>query len=215
MEHLRKIDSAPEHQKLNWSNIDIAKRWKFNRTVDTGSCCSECPCGKKGIRYLLYIKNRLTGRQTFVGSKCITIFEEKLRVVLKVALRIMENGLEGTYKGLSVGCKGRLKMKFEISAHCGLVKHRNELRTFLTYIPLYKPDLRWEIQVFPPFGDRAESERYAEEKELVEGEKYQMRLSLREWIMAGYGQGFSLYIISVKEKRLDLNSIFDNEAEED
>ena len=206
MEYLKDQDPASEREKRHWTNLDIARRWKFVRSEDTGECDHDCPCGKKGIRYLLYIQNLYNTRiEVFVGSKCITIFEEGLQEVLKVALRLVQYGLYGTYKGITnTTSGGRKKMRFQIDGKSGLVKHKDKFQLFLNFVPVYKAGRHWEIAVLPPLGNSIESEDYADGMNLSTDGKYRIKLAMKEWYWESKGiSGFSLYIISMEKLDLD------------
>ena len=42
----------------------IYNEWIFGHTEDSGEAGSDCPCGKTGIRYICYIRNKITRKQT-------------------------------------------------------------------------------------------------------------------------------------------------------
>ena len=56
-------------------------------------------CGKTGIRYLCYIKNNITRKQTFGGTNCVEFFDEDIKEVLQLTLVLISTGITGKYKG--------------------------------------------------------------------------------------------------------------------
>ena len=185
MGHLREL-GGPDDENLD--NFNVARKWKFTRTHDNGEPTEECPCGKKGIRYLMYIKHEETGNETFVGSECVKIFEERLQNVMKVALTLMQTGLKGTFKGVTEGASP--KLRFQINANHGLVKNIADFKVYFNHVPVCQSSQKWECRVFPP--KRARSVNYS--TGLTKEQKYNLKLKLSRWTQ-GYGTGFSLDII--------------------
>ena len=60
---------------------------------DSGEAGSDCPCGKTGIRYLCYIRNKLTRKQTFVGTSSVEFFDEDMKEVLQITLGLISTGI--------------------------------------------------------------------------------------------------------------------------
>eukprot|EP00111_Clytia_hemisphaerica_P021417 TCONS_00063029-protein len=142
--------------------------------------------------------------EEFVGSKCIKTFEEELQEVLKVALRLVEHGLNGTYKGIANNLAGKRKMRFQIDGNNVLVKHKDKFKRFLNFVPVYQAGRNWET-VLPPFGNSIESQDYAKKK-LRQDMQYKIKLGMRQWRMKGKTEktGFSLYITSIMEEILKI-----------
>ena len=53
-------------------DYSVAKKW-FLTNIFYDDCGANCPCGQP-IKEICYIKNRLNGRETFVGNVCIKKF---------------------------------------------------------------------------------------------------------------------------------------------
>eukprot|EP00112_Aurelia_sp_Birch-Aquarium-sp1_P005659 Seg1644.8 transcript_id=Seg1644.8/GoldUCD/mRNA.D3Y31 product="hypothetical protein" protein_id=Seg1644.8/GoldUCD/D3Y31 len=201
MQHLRSFEDANGTDK---SVLELVQSWKFIRSEDTGEAESVCPCGKVGIRYLMFIEHKVSHQETHVGSECIKIFEEKLQKVMQVADRLLRTGLKGTFKGVTKGVKNP-KLRFQINSQHGLVK---EIDNFSLYfdrekIPVFhktrSKNKHWECAIFPGNFPAVSSSSYAEEAELVDGNSYELKLSLKRWA-ARDGEGFSLYIITLERK---------------
>eukprot|EP00112_Aurelia_sp_Birch-Aquarium-sp1_P013936 Seg2980.3 transcript_id=Seg2980.3/GoldUCD/mRNA.D3Y31 product="hypothetical protein" protein_id=Seg2980.3/GoldUCD/D3Y31 len=200
--HLRSFEDGNGAGK---SVPKLVQSWKFIRTEDTSKAESACPCGRVGIRYLMFIEHKVTGQETHVGSDCIKIFEDKLQKVMQVADRLLRTGLKGTFKGVTKGVKNP-KLRFQINAQHGLVK---EIDNFSLYfdrekIPVFQntrsQDEHWECAIFPSNFPDVSSSSYAEEAGLVNGNSYHLNLSLERWAGgAGNGEGFSLYITTIEE----------------
>ena len=197
MQHLRLFEKA------NGAGKGVAKlvqSWKFIRSEDTGEAESECPCGKNGLRYLMFIKHKVTDEETHVGSDCIKIFEEKLQSVMQVAERLLRNGLKGTFQGITKNVKNP-KLRFQINSQHGLVQEINNFSLYFDRekIPVFQntrsQNEHWECAVFPSNFPHVSSSSYAERARLVSGNSYHMKLRLERWTAsaeAGSGEGFSL-----------------------
>ena len=190
MTYLKSLEEDPSRPI---SYIDLVAKWCFSYTEDLGDANETCPCGKRGVRYLMHIVHVESQKTTFVGSKCIKIFKEVLQAVLKVATNLMVRGITGTYKGLS-RTKNR-KFRFQIRPNHGLVKEIENFRQLFgkknTPVFYNKYTKHWECMVFGAvFGAR----RNWNFRDFSEGTKYKLRLQLKCW-SASYGEGFSLYII--------------------
>ena len=79
---------------------------------------------KKGIRYLCYIINKFTRKQTFVGTTCVEFFDEDMKEVLKLTLGLISTGITAQYKG--GGNRG--KQRFEIRGNSILVTKQSRLK---------------------------------------------------------------------------------------
>ena len=185
MEHLRRLGGPDD---MNVGNFDVARKWQFTRTCDNGAANENCPCGKYGIRYLMYIKHRNTGNDTFVGSECIKIFEERLQKVMKVAFALMSRGVQGKFLGVTAGASP--KLRFEISGNHGLVRNKSDFQLYFDHVPVHQVSSKWECRVFPPNGEALTA--YA--ATLQDGGRYSLKLKLSRWSQS-YGTGFSLAII--------------------
>ena len=185
MKHLRELGDAND---LTLGNFDVASKWQFTRTCDNGEANENCPCGKHGIRYLMYIKHTNTGNDTFVGSQCITIFEERLQKVMEVAFALMSRGVQGKFLGVTT--RNPPKLRFEISGNHGLVKNKSDFKLYFDHVPVHQVSSKWECCVFPP--NRAAVNAYV--ATLQDGGSYSLKLKLSRWSQS-YGTGFSLDII--------------------
>ena len=87
------------------TEMDLMKEWRFYCSIDTGRCSSSCPCGKLDIRYLYYIKNRINGNITFVGSECINKFSREMSNVIYYLKSLISSRVKLRYKG--EGSKGK------------------------------------------------------------------------------------------------------------
>ena len=198
MQHLRTFEDPNGADK---SVIELAESWQFIKNEDTGEAGSTCPCGKIGIRYLMYIQHNELSGVTYVGSECIKIFKEKLRKVMKVADRLVRYGFKGKYMGITRNVRNP-KLRFTLRSNHSLVK---EINNFMLYfgrnnIPVfqnkYARDKHWECAIFP--GNGMDSHSYAEAMNLNKGQRYKLKLKLDRWA-TGYGEGFSLYITNIAE----------------
>jgi len=187
MEHLRQLGDE-EDMNLRNSDSDVARKWKFTKTDDNGEADEECPCGKKEIRYLMYIKHKNTGNEIFVGSSCIKLFERCLENLTNVALALMQTGVKGTYKGVTK--RNPRQLKFKIPPNHGFVRNLNDFRVHIIYVPVSQLEYNdWNCEVFPP--DRDKIEEYA--RKLVIGQQYQLKVKLTRWENDD-GNSFSLFI---------------------
>ena len=149
------------------------REWLFSHTEDSGEADRECPCGKKGIRYLCYITNETTRKQTFVGTTCVEFFDEDMKEVLKLTLGLISTGTTGKYKGSG----NRGKQRFEIRGNSVLVTKQSRLKALFNHIPIYqKGNGKWEIQVF------------TSEYGLMDDQRYKMRIKTSRWDQH-YGTG--------------------------
>lgn len=161
----------------------IYREWLFSYTADSGDAGSDCPCGKKGIRYLCCIRNKFTRKQTFVGTKCVEFFDEDMKEVLKLTLGLISTGITGQYKGSG----NRGKQRFEIRGNSILVTKQSRLEALFNHVPIYqKGNGKWEIQVF------------TSEDGLIEGRRYKMRIKASRWEQH-YGTGITFTEIERQE----------------
>ena len=162
----------------------IYQEWLFSHTEDSGEAGRDCACGKKGIRYLCYITNKTTGKQTFVGTTCVEFFDEDMKEVLKLTLGLISTGITGTYKGSG----NRGKQRFEIRGNSVLVTKQSRLQALFIFVPIvyYKSSGKWEIQVF------------TSEDGLTEDRRYKMRIKTSRWNQH-YGTGISFKVIESQE----------------
>lgn len=73
-------------------NFDIAKKEWILIGVQIHSCSIVCPCGKP-IKEMCYIKNKVTGKKTYVGNVCINQFLEiKTDNLFQGLKRILKDG---------------------------------------------------------------------------------------------------------------------------
>ena len=157
--------------------------WLFSRTEDSGEAGSDCPCGKKGIRYLCYITNKHSRKQTFVGTSCVEFFDEDMKEVLNLTLGLITSGITATYKGRG----SREKQSFEIHGNTLLVTKQSRLKALFENVPIHqKRHGKWEIQVF------------TSENGLEEGRRYKLRIKTSRWSQR-YGTGISFYVIESKK----------------
>ena len=176
-DHLKRFSVEKEDE------CKIYQEWLFSYTEDSGEAGSDCPCGKKGIRYLCYIRNKTTRKQTFVGTTCVEFFDEDMKEVLKLTLGLISTGITGTYKGS--GKRG--KQRFEIRGNSVLVTKQSRLEALFKFVPIYQKDNgKWEIQVF------------TSEEGLLEGRRYKMRIRTSRWD-THYGTGISFTVIESQE----------------
>ena len=203
IQHLRSFERASGASK---SVVKLVQSWKFIRSEDTGKAESSCPCGKVGLRYLMFIEHKVTGQETRVGSDCIKIFEEKLQSVMQVADRLLRNGLKGTFEGITKNVKNP-KLRFQINSQHGLVQAIDNFSIYFDRekIPVFQntrsQNQHWECAVFPGNFPDMSSSSYADKARLVNGNSYHMQLSLERWAAAaeaGGGEGFSLYITNIE-----------------
>lgn len=157
----------------------IYQEWIFSHTEDSDEAGSYCPCGKTGIRYLCYINNKITRKQTFVGTSCVEFFDEDMKDVLKLTLGLISTGVTGKYKGSG----NRGKHRFEVSANTNLVKKESRLKALFNFVPIYqKRNGKWEIQVF------------TEEPGFIEDQRYAMKIKSSRW-SARHGTGITFSVI--------------------
>ena len=176
-DHLRQFSAE------KFDECKIYREWLFSYTEDSGEAGSDCPCGKKGIRYLCYIVNKITRKQTFVGTTCVEFFDEDMKEVLKLTLGLISTGITGEYKGSGK----REKQRFEIHGNSILVTKQSRLTALFKFVPIYqKGNGKWEIQVF------------TSEKGLIEGRRYKMRIKSARWDQ-NYGTGITFKVIERQE----------------
>ena len=60
-----------------------------------------CPCGKMGLKERFMIENKINGNRTFVGSECIDNIDTKAKDVNYYSCRLLYQGLQGTYRGMT------------------------------------------------------------------------------------------------------------------
>ena len=173
-EHLKQLSVEKEDE------CRIYREWLFSQTEDSGEAAgSDCPCGKKGIRYLCYITNNTTRKQTFVGTTCVKFFDEDMKEVLKLTLGLISAGIAGKYKGSG----NRGKQRFEIRGNSILVNKQSRLKALFTFIPIYrKKNGKWEIQVF------------TSELGLIEDRRYMIKIKTSRWAQK-YGTGVTFRVI--------------------
>jgi len=176
-DHLKQFSVEKEDE------CKIYREWLFSYTEDSGEAGSDCPCGKKGIRYLCYIRNQTTRKQTFVGTTCVEFFDEDMKEVLKLTLGLIQTGITAEYKGS--GTRG--KQRFEIHGNSILVTKQSRLKALFNFVPIYqKGNGRWDIQVF------------TSEDGLIEGRRYKMRIKTSRWDQ-NYGTGITFRVIERQE----------------
>jgi hypothetical protein len=140
---------------LSKEKVDFLKavqEWKLYEVEDTMEANRACPCGKKNLRFLYYIKNQITKESTIVGKECIKCFASEMEIdqewgfekdlnqqVSHVALKSLS--LTGTYCGLD---KYQRPM-FIIHANSMIVKSKKTLENHFGYTPVYKAGKRWRI----------------------------------------------------------------------
>ena len=193
MDHLRSFEENGE----NLQPIELAKRWKFKGCEDLGEASAKCPCGHQGIRYLMYIVHENLGCETFVGSECIKIFEERLQNVMRVARNLMVRGVNATYTGLFTEGRGKVKLNFAISGNHGLARKQRDFEKYFQNFPVDNKNGRWICRVFPKEGQNHARE-YAD-NHLTVGRKYLLKLKMARW-ETSYGTGISLIFISCVAK---------------
>lgn len=177
-DHLKQFSVEKEDE------CKMYREWLFSHTEDSGEAGSDCPCGKKGIRYLCYITNKTTRKQTFVGTSCVEFFDEDMKEVLNLTLGLITSGITVTYKGRG----SREKQSFEIHGNSLLVKKQSRLKAFFKFVPIRQKDNgKWEIQVF--------TSEYGLEK----GRKYKLRIKTSRWNLS-YGTGISFTVIERQEE---------------
>lgn len=168
------------------NECEIYREWLFSHTEDSGEAESDCPCGKKGIRYLCYIRNKTTKKQTFVGTTCAEFIDENMKEVLKLTLGLISTGITGKYKGS--GKRG--KQRFEIRGNSTLVNKESRLKALFNYIPIYqKKSRKWEIQVF------------TSEHGLIKDRRYMLKIKTSRWVQK-YGTGISFTVIERQVNKL-------------
>ena len=192
MDHLRK---RGEEEDMTADETDVVRKWHFKSTKDNGEVDEneKCPCGRNTIRYLMYIWHENTNYRTFVGSKCIRIFEVGLQNLMTVAYALMKSGVKGTFVGQTDGVEGSPpKLEFQIAANHGLVNNIRDFEEHFDHIPVDYQALHngWICQVFPP--GRESVYDYAET--LVREQQYNLKLELSRYTQDDE-TGFSLYII--------------------
>ena len=127
-DHLKRFSVEKEDE------CKIYREWLFSHTEDSGEAGSDCPCGKKGIGYLCYIRNKTTRKQTFVGTTCVEFFDEDMNEVLKLTLGLISTGITGKYKGSG----NRGKQRFEKRGNAILVNKESRLKALFNYVPIYR-----------------------------------------------------------------------------
>ena len=176
-EHLKRLSGEKENV------CKIYNEWTFSHTEDSGEASSDCPCGKTGIRYLCHLRNKITRKQTFVGTSCVEFFDEDMKEVLQLTLGLISTGITGKYKGSG----NRGKQRFEIRASSNLIKRHSRLKALFNYVPIYqKKNGKWEIQIF------------TDELGLIEDRRYAMKIKSSRW-SALYGTGITFRAIERQE----------------
>ena len=176
-DHLKRFSVEKEDE------CKIYQEWLFSHTEDSGEAGSDCPCGKKGIRYLCYIRNKTTRKQTFVGTTCVEFFDEDMKEVLKLTLGLISTGITGKYKGSG----NRGKQRFEIRGNAILANKESRLKALFNYVPIYrKKSGKWEIQVF------------TSEHGLIKDRRYLLRIKTSRWAQR-YGSGITFTVIERQE----------------
>jgi hypothetical protein len=129
---------------------ELFKEWRHVRMEDRKQPDGVCPCGQMGIRFECYIQNAWTSKETFVGTQCIEKFaDDILQTITHLGQALLENGVLGTYQGLS---KSGKTMLFQISALSGLVKQiesiREQYSLYFAFLPAKsKKKQRWTIWI--------------------------------------------------------------------
>ena len=179
-EHLRTLSRQKE------DDLSMYREWYFQRTEDTGTLDNTCPCGKQGLRYKCFIQNEHTRQSTFVGTKCIELFDEEMKEVLKLVHCLISSGIRGKYKGLSTKTN---KHRFEIRANTNLVTKSDFLKSHLKFVPIYKKgDGKWEVQVFfENMGNPLDEDKF-----------YQLRIKSSRWENE-HGTGVTFRVIQYSE----------------
>ena len=176
-DHLKQFSAEKEDE------CKIYQEWLFSHIEDSGEAGSDCPCGKKGIRYLCYIRNKTTRKQTFVGTTCVEFFDEDMKEVLKLTLGLISTGITGKYKGSG----NRGKQRFEIRGNAILANKESRLKALFNYVPIYrKKSGKWEIQVF------------TSEHGLIKDRRYLLRIKTSRWAQR-YGSGITFTVIERQE----------------
>lgn len=173
-DHLKQFSVEKEDE------CKMYREWLFSHTEDSGEADRECPCGKKGIRYLCYITNETTRKQTFVGTTCVEFFDEDMKEVLKLTLGLISTGTTGKYKGS--GNRENKDSKYAETQF--LSPSSRDWKPFLITFPFTKKVT--EIQVFTSdYG-------------LMEDQRYKMRIKTSRWDQH-YGTGISFTVIERQE----------------
>ena len=187
--HLRDLSKEKNNE------LQLYREWTFCHIKDSGETDRRCPCGKTGIRYLCYIKNRITGMLTFVGTKCVEFFDEEMKEVLKLSLGLISTGVTGKYKGLQ---KNGKKKRFEVRANSKIVKKEPRLKALFKHVPIYqKRNKKWEIQAFTQRDD------------LTLDECYTMKIKSSRWTQ-DYGNGITFRVTEL-ERIQSLNNYYEIE----
>ncbi|XP_022110232.1 glutamic acid-rich protein-like [Acanthaster planci] len=167
-EHIERLESGlkqrgiiSQGQKLETTSDQIC----LTKVEDLGWTAGRCSCGKEGLRYLFHIKNMLTKKETYVGSRCILLFK-LCKEIAETVKMLLCNGITGTLIDKD-------NLKFLIQKNTGLVKHSKEMKK-LGSLPLHQDSKRgWEILTV-----RAEEGIGSKVLEMKEGLVYKIRLQL-------------------------------------
>ena len=79
---------------------DFKNEWVFveSRPIEQGEH-NICPCGQTPVQSFFFIENKFNGNRTFVGSDCLRNIDPKAGAVIYYFKHILENGVQGIYKG--------------------------------------------------------------------------------------------------------------------
>ena len=80
--------------------VDLQDEWMFveSRPIQSGAH-NVCPCGQTPIHSFFFLENKINGNRTFVGSECIRNIDPKAAAVIGYFKHILENEVQGIYKG--------------------------------------------------------------------------------------------------------------------
>ena len=173
--HLRKRSQNKDDIMLMYME------WKITGEEDIGGGELSCPCGKQGIRNIVHITNKETGKATRVGTTCGQWFDQDMKDVLRFTNGLDHLKITGQFFGTFDNAV-TIKHKFRVDENESLVRKAEFLRFHLDYVPVYDREI-CQIQVLFP-----------REPDLEHGRYYRLRLRGATWDKP-YGTGTSFRVI--------------------
>ena len=122
-----------------------------------------CPCGQTTIESYFFLENKINGDRTFVGSDCIRNIDPKATAVICYFKHILEEDVQGIYKGQDNQGLQRFEVKLNTILVCRL-KNAEHLNPQVTR----NLDGQWEVSV-----------KYLEAETLIVGQVYSLRLKAK------------------------------------
>lgn len=144
MQHLLRYSSS---RKLKRSKL--YREWRLIEVRDAGKtyATAKCPCGRKGLRYICFLRNRKTGTETYIGSNCAKHFHRPMARLLQILESLCHRGIRARFNG----ARGN-KLMFQIPRGNVLIRNLIFLRKYFGSLPYSAKGGSYQICVRRSYG---------------------------------------------------------------